>query len=59
MLVTMVGQDTPALMKARSGAHRAELVDILLVFGPVHSQYQAPEIGDLDELKLLQKLRSA
>jgi hypothetical protein len=57
LLVTMVGPDTGALVKARSGAHRAELFEFVKGVIPIHSHFQALGIEDIDENHFLAKLR--
>jgi len=57
LLITMVGDRTGPLVKARSGPQRAELVDFIKKFMPFHSHYQAASVNDLSEDKFLEKLR--
>jgi len=57
LLITCVGQSTGPLVKARSGAHRTELVEFIKQFMPFHSHYQAPSPQDISEEKFLEKLR--
>jgi len=57
LLITMVGERTGPLVKARSGPQRAELVEFIKQFMPFHSHYQALSVNDLSEEKFLEKLR--
>jgi len=59
LLITMVGPQTNALAKARSGAHhRAELAEFIKQVIPFHSHYQAGSVDELSEEKFLEKLRA-
>jgi len=57
LLLTIVGDRTGPLVKARSGPHRSELVEFVKQFMPFHSHYQAVSVADISEEKFLEKLR--
>jgi len=58
VMITWVGENTPPLQKARSGAHRSELADWIITIVPFHSHYQANTPDDLSLEGVLFKLRS-
>merc|ERR1712137_617593 len=58
VLITWVGENTPPLQKARSGAHRMELAEWVVTIVPFHSHYQANSAEDLNLEGVLFKLRN-
>jgi len=58
VLITWVGENTPPLQKARSGAHRSEFADWVITIVPFHSHYQANLPDELNLEGVLFKLRS-
>jgi len=57
VLLTLVGNQVPALAKARSGGQRQEIQDIVIKVVPLHGHYQPIDQDDMTPTTILNKFK--